>query len=490
MYTTNRRYLERLPLEGRGVSPSYDNRPDHIHYSTPQLVEGVYSWRTGARAISDPPESPQTHGGHDGYGIRTPRTSGSLVDRLADRKRYLEEFQRAAFPAETQTGSTSTNRTSTTDSGHLFAHHRTFRQPFVGRLVYDERISATVRRTYDGDIWASLDAGLWNPSSYSFGFATKTSSDLQVSSANRQAMANRYFSATAPDKNEGSLMVTLIELLRGDIPSVLKNFRELMSGLKSVQNYAGSEALNIMFGWVPLIQEYANLIKVGMALERVIYYESFRRKRQWDGPSVSGTSSPSVLLSCSGSAYGVDTLHRVGDVLGGTTGVGASFYAAHRWVESEDYHFSSKYTGLAKAGRRANAFSDQAMDVVKRLGLVDDPQMLWELTPYSWLVDWFTSMGASISNANVYSPVRGKYNVDYAYLTTQRIRSSEADLSRPVSALGANVKSLRVTRPRSIAISTTRWRDRATPFGFGTQLGSLSGSQFAILVALGFARFR
>jgi hypothetical protein len=296
---------------------------------------------------------------------------------------------------------------------------------------------------------------------------------------------------TAPDRKIGSLGSTLVELIRGDVPSLLKNFRNMMAGYKNVRNYAGSEALNIMFGWTPLIQEYANIIKVGMALERVVYYESFRRKRHWDGPTYGTSGSTTGALSYLRTPYATaGSLGLPGEKIGPASGQNAGIASFQiREVAVEDYVFSSKYTGLAKAGRRATSFSDQAMDVAKRMGVIDDPEMIWDLTPYSWLLDWFTTMGDSIHNANVYSPIGGKYNVDYAYLTTQQTTNHTANLLR-IPPVGGSVKSLSVTSARSEQISVAKWRDRATPFGFGTQLGSLSASQFAILVALGFAKTR
>jgi hypothetical protein len=299
-------------------------------------------------------------------------------------------------------------------------------------------------------------------------------------------MANRYFAATAPDRAIGSIGVTLIELLRGDIPSVLKNFQEMMAGYRSVKNYLGSEYLNITFGWTPLIQEYANLIKVGMALERVIYYESFRRKRQWDGPSVGGTINPTRAISNNTLPYSGGTLKEGYGPSG--SGQNNTYTQDAKWLAREDYHFASRYTGLAKATRRAESFSDTAQDILKRLGLVDDPTLLWDLTPYSWLLDWFTTMGESLVNAQTYSPHAGKYNVDFAYLTTQNTYHQQGHLLRSLTT--DPTMKVSVERASSVLTSTTRWRERATPFGFGTQMASLSSGQFGILVALGLAQFR
>jgi hypothetical protein len=264
----------------------------------------------------------------------------------------------------------------------------------------------------------------------------------------------------------------------------------MMSGYKTVRNYVGSEGLNIMFGWTPLIQEYANLIKTGMALERVIYYESFRRKRQWDGPNLRQDLSGTISLNNLNGVYQQSCFPLAGEVTGTSTGYGIQYQQQAELIALEDYHFSSKYTGLAKAGRRANSFGDQAMDVVKRMGLVDDPELLWDLTPYSWLVDWFSTMGESLANAHVYSPLSGKYTADYAYLTTKQSVSVSGTLLRRITPITGDVKSHSLTSASSMQNSVGKWRARATPFGFGLQLGSLSASQFAVLVALGFAKTR
>ncbi len=485
MYTTRSRAVNRKGFTGSGMISGVLRNVD---FTTPGYLEGVYSWRTGARNVLDPPGSPPLKlRRRDGFGLITPSDRGSLLNRLASRKQYLEDFQRAAFPAETDAGGISTNRTSTTDSGHLFGTLKVLRTPYAGTL--DVRVNST--NWWNGDVWSSVAAPtIYNAGPYDFGFPNSTGSPLVVAALQRQAQANRYFTATAPDRKGASIGTTLIELIRGDVPSLLKNFHSMMGGYKTVRNYAGSEFLNIQFGWTPLIQEYANLIQTGMALERVVYYESFRRKRQWDGPSMRQETTPTIVLGSANTPYLSSSLTKSGETPGGSSGYAVSYTSQRELVAVEDYHYSSKYTGLAKAGRRANSFSDQAMDVAKRMGVVDDPEMLWDLTPYSWLVDWFTTMGESIHNAQTYSPSVGKYSVDYAFMTTKHTVSVDGRLLRRIGSPLASERSHVVTSGSSIQNSVAKWRTRATPFGFGTQLGSLSGSQFAILVALGLAKTR
>lgn len=487
MYTTRNRTSARKSYHGVGVR---SGTPTNIGFSSPALLEGIYSWRTGSSNIADPAGSPPLRQKRqDGWGLIAPSNQGSLGDRIAERKRYLEDFQRMAVPAQTDAGANSTSKVSTTDTGHPFATYKVLRVRAGGTMDYYQNAS----NWYDGDVWSSSNSSSGiNVTPYSFGFYNEgTVSPLVVSPANRQATANRYFAATAPDRKGASIGLTLIELLRGDVPSLLKNFREMMAGLKTVRNYVGSEGLNIMFGWTPLIQEYANLITTGMALERVIYYESFRRKRRWDGPSFSSAAPGTTVISQLTGPWGLNATYPLaGETIGSSGGFGMQYATQNRTSAVEDYHLSSKYVGLAKAGRRAESFSDQAMDVAKRMGLVDDPRLLWDLTPYSWLVDWFTTMGDSISNAQVYAPLTGKYTSDYAYMTTKHTVIDAQEVIRPTSAPSQYLRRISLTSPRNETISVSKWRARATPFGFGSQLGSLNASQFAVLVALGFAKTR
>lgn len=489
MYVTQRRYSaysEPIRGEYRGIATKWENAAlrERQYYQVPAFVESVYSWRTGARAVSSPPVSRSTTG-IDGWGLKTPPNSGSLVDRLSARKNYIEEVQRAAFPAETQSGSVSTDRTSTADSGHLFATVKCSRGLIRGESSY-----YFDGYHFRGDVVMSPANIPVNDTPFPTAFPRETTVSGAPSQSDLQGLANRYFASTAPDRNEASLGVTLVELLRGDIPSVLKNFRKMMTDSQSVGKTLGSDYLNITFGWTPLINEAANIIKIGMTLDRAVYYETFRRKRRWDGPVTSNRQT--VVQGISSLApHQAGTFPR--DIAGvpGNNGYGAvSYNVDERILVSEDYHWSSRYSGLAKPTLKANSHNDRAMEIVKRLGLVDDPRFLWDLMPYSWLVDWFTTMGASISNARTYSPKSGKYSVDYAYMTTKRLRAREWSIIGYNVPPSSRIKSHRLYNSRTSSYNTSLWRSRATPFGFGTQLGSLNGSQYAILVALGLARGR
>jgi hypothetical protein len=317
-------------------------------------------------------------------------------------------------------------------------------------------------------------------------------------------MFNRYFAATAPDKKDASLAVTLIELLRGDIPSVIANFRKAALKYrasdtrayerrseyrkhKDVANYFGGEYLNIVFGWSPLISDLVGLLKVLITIDRMVYSETNRRQRQWTGPH---TETISVDTTTFGSRLSNSVTDLQFDIQSGDSSLLSIGSVQRRTTVTlaEDYRLSSRYSSIAKPDSVSNGFVERAEEILARLGLVDDPTLVWELVPWSWLVDWAINLGNSLSNAHTYGITPGRHAIDYAYVTTKLVETQKAEFS-PFN-LSSTVRSFSPLRDRGLSICVAKTRARATPFGFGTQLASLNAGQFAILVALGMAQAR
>lgn len=451
-------------------------------YDFPVLSEYVYSFRTGRGALLD---SHPGAGTSDGFGVRRPSTSGGLAAQLAERKRYTEELLATAIPAQTNTGTPDSRRLSASDTGNLFATVKHHFVPAVFtryvNLTFDNgksRVVGTVDCGTYSSKWRAVNSTpyTWDDTLY------PPPAGAGTSQAFKQGIANRVFEQTAPFRSEAQLGVTLVELLRGDIPGILRNWRKLGDEILNPRQWLGSEYLNVVFGWRPLMVEAANILKVGLSLHKAAFYDSYKRSRRWDGPSGRSLGDTWFYPDGPGAVSGPG-FHRYYSYSGGALPSfgGQRVDGQERLVWSEDYSFSSRYTGLSRPSAAVNGFEDRAREILKRIGLVDDPRLIWDLMPYSWLVDWFTTVGASVSNASVYAPQKGRYAVDYAYFTTKytQTRTWETKFSLDVPK-----------RADGYSTSTSLWRGRATPFGFGTQLGSLSSGQFAILVALGLAKSR
>jgi hypothetical protein len=136
-------------------------------------------------------------------------------------------------------------------------------------------------------------------------------------------------------------------------------------------------------------------------------------------------------------------------------------------------------TGLAPRVQD-NGYVDRAIDL---LGLRLTPEVIWELTPWSWMIDWFSNIGTIVRNLSTLGLSNAILN--YAY-TTVRWRNTSTAWAKPVSNSSIKYGGNFIQVERLDA----KVRRAASPFGFGTDLDQLSAGQWSILVALGLARQR
>lgn len=118
-------------------------------------------------------------------------------------------------------------------------------------------------------------------------------------------------------------------------------------------------------------------------------------------------------------------------------------------------------------------------DWTRHLGVTPNAANLWELVPYSWLVDYFTNAGTVLSNLS-YSGVAGM-GMDYAYCMAETSTTTHWSWVGPY--FGSEIRTSCTKYVR------TKQRIRATPFGFGLKPEDLTPSQLAILAALGISRW-
>jgi hypothetical protein len=104
---------------------------------------------------------------------------------------------------------------------------------------------------------------------------------------------------------------------------------------------------------------------------------------------------------------------------------------------------------------------------------------LWELTPWSWLVDWQSNVGDVLKNLSAFSS--DGLIMPYAYIMCEQTSHKEYVMPIQYSDYG-------VWKDATLSVvvkAVTQQRRPATPFGFGVQLEQLTLKQGAILAALG-----
>jgi hypothetical protein len=118
----------------------------------------------------------------------------------------------------------------------------------------------------------------------------------------------------------------------------------------------------------------------------------------------------------------------------------------------------------------------------KLLGLDLTPEVIWEVTPWSWAVDWFTNAGSIISNYTAFE-IDGLV-MRYGYIMEHVVSVNSYYHEGPTGTIFGDA-----ARPPVMEFVTeTKSRRRATPYGFGLDMGALSGFQQSIIAALGLSR--
>jgi hypothetical protein len=123
-------------------------------------------------------------------------------------------------------------------------------------------------------------------------------------------------------------------------------------------------------------------------------------------------------------------------------------------------------------------FPGQARAYAQVYGALPTPSLVWELTPWSWLIDWCSNLGDVI--ANVSSIIQDNLCAKYAYVmghTEQEVTHSAVN----------NLVTGPITCEWKASLEA-KLRHEASPFGFGLTGADFSARQWSILTALGISK--
>lgn len=284
---------------------------------------------------------------------------------------------------------------------------------------------------------------------------------------------------TIPTSPHVSLAQGLTELRREGIPAIpgfnllkdrVAHFREL-----------GGEYLNLEFGWKPILSDIRATISAARDSARILrQYQRdsgriVRRKTSFEPiitTSIRGPASGKIMKPASFTDLNWSKVVKNG----ATTG---PLHESTRSVTNT--RFSGAFTYYLQSDNdvlnQAYAFEQKANLL---LGLRITPDVLWNLAPWSWLSDWYVNIGDNIANASALS-LDGLV-MKYGYLMQETLSEHTCTVSGP-TILSSGVNSFTTT-----FYTHRKYRQKATPYGFGSNPASFTGRQWAILSALGFAR--
>jgi hypothetical protein len=122
------------------------------------------------------------------------------------------------------------------------------------------------------------------------------------------------------------------------------------------------------------------------------------------------------------------------------------------------------------------------------------PEQVYQLIPFSWLLDWFTNVGDLISN--LMSHCDDNLTAKYAYVMFERERKIKRsarirhEVITGTSTYPDFIRQSNYSTPSCTQVISSKARCSASPFGFNCSFGDLTGYQTSILAALGISRLR
>ena len=304
--------------------------------------------------------------------------------------------------------------------------------------------------------------------------------------------AVRRFKPTSFGAQFGQFLIELRDLPKTPFLHVIRS-RTLLA------RQAGHEYLNVEFGWLPFYQDVRQfcvaLLNFNKRLKFLLANNGLPVRRK--GTVYSSTSDLEILDD-----FQVPPAYQLCvDTVGGRP-VGSTNYLGAYVEGIGEYdpvnNLKRKYTKSISTFAGQFVFHLDAIQTLRyerqisriAFGVDLSPEVLWEIFPYSWLVDWFSNIGNLISHwltdqsdrlVMRYGYIMGEKHYITDYVTDPiSLRTHDdrhvLDHECPITA----------SSYEEVVIKT---RAPAGPYGLAVKLNELSLKRMAILVALGLVLF-
>jgi hypothetical protein len=274
---------------------------------------------------------------------------------------------------------------------------------------------------------------------------------------------------TNPLSNIGQFLGELTDLPRLYNPFAWK---AKARHFKRLASEGSNQYLNLAFGWAPFINDINSFFSVSARASKVLQQydrDSGRHIRRTSKlPVIS--SSVTSLVGNSQSPFPTPSYIVSGGSLTKTV------------VSSQRLWFSGSFTYYLPPidGSTLSHYNRYRAYAQKLFGVIPTPDLIWELTPWSWAIDWLTNTGSVIRNYDAF--VNQGLVMHYGYLMEEKTQSTVWSLD------GFKLFSNPLRHLSDLEIQVSKRRRRATPYGFGLNPASFTPFQKGIIAALGINR--
>lgn len=291
---------------------------------------------------------------------------------------------------------------------------------------------------------------------------------------NLEALGTTVIANVLPTNPQANLAQFIGEAREG-IPSLCGT--DFFKSRASLARSAGSEYLNVQFGWLPLISDlkkFAHVVQNSDALIQQYVRNSGKRiKREVHFPIEQSTSTttssdgatPSITLATNSS---------VSAYMGTSQRLSALTQKTETWFKGCFTYYLPPF----KANDSNIARNEQLLNYL--YGTRVTPETLWDLSPWTWAADWFGNTGDVLHNVAAFAT--DGLVMPYAYIMERKTAIRDVQ-TRQTFRQGYGTKYLRQTFTTEV-----KSRYKASPYGFGLTFSGFNPRQIAIMSALGLTK--
>lgn len=284
------------------------------------------------------------------------------------------------------------------------------------------------------------------------------------------AWGAKAYNRMRPDAPSMQAAVAVYELK--DVPGMLEQ-RFLDHGLAGIGDYY----LALKFGWEALLSDVRSFVLTQMSAQKRLA-QLLRDEGRPVRRKVKLMSDKQVISE-----------NFIGHPVSGCQPTFVSGYYGLTTTKSSRYVYtdlwaSAQFRYWLPSGPRDIAWKRRMLASI--FGLNPNPATVYKAIPWSWLVDWFSSLGDCISN--YWDTVAQRCAADYYYLMERSGVYTELNVTNEFHDYETG--GIKTVNGTGICDTYGEFRIKGDPFGLNTAPNSLGSVQLAILGALGLSRLR
>lgn len=297
---------------------------------------------------------------------------------------------------------------------------------------------------------------------------------------------------TSPLKPVASAGQFLIELRE---PPMFPGFGSLMNWqgslnpakaakaeLKKFRNL-GSEYLNSVFGWAPFVRDLQGMYNLMQSIDKrmsqIVKDNNRGIRRRMELVNENSTTESAFAV------YSFPFVNVNGAAPNWPTGF--TSYSVRTTITRRQW-FSARYRYHIQD---VNSWQWDLRARAALFGVLPTPELLWEVLPWSWMIDWFSNMGDVCKNLSQNSIAN--LTTDYSFLMESKTvrRVGHVTTTWDPRHVGPDQWDGGGFSTESIEETSYKLRQGGgNPFGFDVSYGSLSNYQKGVVAALGISRSR